>query len=278
VRALTLALVVTLLALAVGGCGDGDSGGASSDSGYSGDTGSDTSGGAGDTSTVTDPGTETTQAPDSGCSERAPISVPAADAWRGFIQLCASDEARHLLVLENISSSALRVSADLSRVDITRYMPTADDLEAVMVARLPWDCSTDDCPVPPGGHVDAKGNPAEVFVKVDDALTGGVVMQKVLADIWSSRLRSAGRRGMQTAASCAENVGKTINAQNWETQFRYAMTGAPACDSLRKMLLGTAEDAQAGERSAAKLIAKARELSHGTWIDGLLLGATHIRP
>jgi hypothetical protein len=93
----------------------------------------------------------------------------------------------------------------------------------------------------------------------------------------SRSTRSWGRADWRGSEARRRRGGKTVNAQNWQEQFRYALTGAPACNSLRKLLFGSSEDVQAGERSAAKLIGKARSLSHGTWIDALLLAGTHIR-
>lgn len=273
-RALTLALVVTL-ALTAAACGDPDTDTSSSGSSGSGDYGDyGGSGGSGGSDTGTE--TDTGPVADEGCSERAPISVEPAEQWQGFIRLCEDDESRQLLVVENISNVVLRVSADTDYVDITAYAPEGDDLATAFVRGLNWDCGTNWCPVAPGGHLDAEGDPAEAFVQIDDAMTASVVFEKGLAGAITSRMEAArGGEGIRKAAACAEGVGSTVNAQNWQEQFRYGLTAAPACNSLRKMLFPP-EDAEAAERSAAKLISKARSLSQGTWVDALLLAGTRI--
>jgi hypothetical protein len=263
VRALSLALVVTLT-LAVVGCGGDES---NSDPGPAPTTTSEP------TTTVTDP----PPTPENECPSRAPVAEAVVPGWRPFVELCKPDAGSRFLEVHNISNTAMRAYPQAGVHIDPPVLDQGDGLGTAMVAQLSWRCAPNWCPIPPGGYVVATGDPPRVLLQMDAQMTGAVVFQKVLAGLAEDRLRPAGQRAWRTAAECAQNIGGAINANTWERQFRYALTAAPQCNSLRKLLFGASEEGQVAERSAAKLISKARAFSGGTWIDALLLAGTHIR-
>jgi hypothetical protein len=265
-RSLLLVAVLVVLAAGCGGDDDDDSG----SGGSAGSSSGSANGGASDSVSDLEPTSEE-------CGGDAPKEVAPPAAFDGFVRLCEPEFAQNLLVIWNISNVVIRAQGDAQDPELRVWAAEDNSLATRVINQMGLPhCGQTWCRIRPGGHLRAAGLApvgSHVYLQWDPDLTGKVALATSVAGAIEGKLKSAGRRGIEAAAACAKNTGATLNADNWRESFRYALTGAPSCNSLRRMLF----PAEVPETTVQRLLRQGKALSGGLWIDALVKGSHLVR-